>query len=138
MNKNQILVTIFSALTGFVLVFLVIAYPLSEEVNKFTRADVSKHVTNISCGIGNQCYGSLSCHQGLNWNYRDGNITGFDTDRVNGNITEPRCVKEPYLEDYCGLFETRATLQSWPPSASECREYDSLKRKFAAFLNEYL
>lgn len=93
--------------------------------NNVTRADLSKQISNKTCGalmvnssssIDDLCPGGMACFAG-----------GFDRDRVREEIDGARCVTSTFVDHYCGLFESNLRLQSLPPEMGNCQpEYSPI------------
>lgn len=93
-------------------------------LNDATRADLSKHVSNLPCGpeyqavddgLHEECPGELQCYRGPVL----GKYT-FKTDRVGANISGARCVTPTYVEHHCGIYEGAPTTDSYPPHVATC------------------
>lgn len=102
----------------FVLVFILTIFALlivmlgslnifSEPINDATRANVSKHVSDMSCRY-EECPGQLICYR------------SFNESRVGTSIEGARCVTPDYEEHYCGIFEISFIGLSQPPVMKSC------------------
>lgn len=96
-------------------------------VNDATRADLSQHVSNISCGpeplnqsesFQVECPGKLECYGDLK------------DSRVGKNISGSRCVTPTFVERHCGIFESYFTEDSYPPSIGKCYGTDAPLYKY--------
>jgi hypothetical protein len=79
----------------------------SEPINDATRANVSKHVSDMSC-MSQECPGPLICYK------------SFNESRLGSNIKGARCVTPDYEEHYCGIFESSFIGLSQPPVMKSC------------------
>jgi hypothetical protein len=110
---------------GLLMFLLLFGEPLVTAVNDATRADLSKHVSNKSCGLEKgRCPGALEC---INGRYSS-NQSGFLEDRVGVNISGARCVTPLYKERACGLFEWTIHSESWPGYRGTCTSYTDLQK----------
>jgi len=100
-------------------------------LDDFTRADLSQHVSNMSCGpdylnrsesMHGECPGELQCYRDL----KDG--------RVGKNISGSRCVTPTFVERHCGIFESYFTEDSYPPSIGKCYGNDAPLYKYIPVL----
>jgi archaellum component FlaF (FlaF/FlaG flagellin family) len=107
------------------MILLILGYlgygTVTHTINDATRVNVSEHVSNIPCGSaynvvgeGDDCPGELKCFEGPS----DGNYN-FDSERLGANVSGARCVTPTYVERYCGIFEGRRVLETYPPNI-EC------------------
>jgi len=108
LNSRRVLLG--SVLLLGVLIFFASFPHIIGAVNTVTRADLSQHVSNKTCGLqlNASCPGTLEC------------FTDFNVSRVGTNITGGRCVTPAYTTRYCGIFAANIRHTSEPPSMGPC------------------
>jgi len=87
-----------------------VSEPFTALMNDVTRADLSQHVSNKSCGIGvsskaeyhASCPGKLKCYGSLN------------DERIGVNTSGLRCVTPIYVEHHCGIYEGTISNSTLP------------------------
>ena len=81
-------------------------------MNDATKADLSRHVSDKSCGVGASseaeyhatCPGELRCFGSLS------------DEQIGANISGTRCVTPAYVEHHCGIYEGTISNLTLPPN----------------------